>query len=347
MNTVDNEDLRCAGRSGQARPVALLLPGQGAQHDQMAAGLYGFEPAFTAAMDEVFDELGTQGEQLRADWLSDRPSVPLEHVTRSQPLLFAIDHALGRLVLSWGVRPTALLGHSVGEVAAATLAGVFDVRTAVRLMADRVRRLSAGPPGGMVAVAATAAEVEPYLRDGVVVGAINAPRQTVLAGPEESLQECTAALVRDGFTCRRTPSSSPFHSPVLRAVTAGAEPVIAAMPVTAPTMVLYSAYTVGSLSRREVTSAAYWARQPVDPVLFWPTLDTLLSDGDFLLVEAGPGQGLTRIARRHAAVRDGRSSVVAMLPAGPGDPVRDREAVAAAAQTMRAEGLRLATPTGR
>lgn len=347
MRTADDTDVPLPSRSERGRPVALLLPGQGAQHEQMAAGLYGSEPVFTAAMDLVFGELGEPGERLRADWLSDRPLVPIEHVTRSQPLLFAIDHALGRLVLSWGVRPAVLLGHSVGEVAAATLAGIFDVRAATRLMADRVRRFNTGPTGGMVAVAAAARELEPYLRDGVVVGAINAPRQTILAGPEEPLQRCTAELVRDGFTCRRTPSSSPFHSPVLAAVAAGSESVIAAMPMTAPTTVLYSAYTVGPLGLADVTSAAYWARQPVDPVLFWPTLDALLSVGDFLLVEAGPGQSLTRIARRHAAVRTGRSNVVAMLPPGPGDPVRDRDAVAAAARVIRAEGLGPATPTRR
>lgn len=347
MRTADDPAARLPGRSAQGRPVALLLPGQGAQHQRMAAGLYGDEPVFTAAMDVVFDELGEGGERLRTDWLSDRPSVPIEHVTRSQPLLFAIDHALGRLVLSWGIRPAALLGHSVGEVAAATLAGIFDVRAATRLMADRVHRLSTGPAGGMVAVAAAAAELEPYLRDGLVVGAINAPRQTILAGPEEPLRRCIADLRRDGFSCRRTPSSSPFHSPVLETVAAGAEPVIAATPMIAPTTVLYSAYTGGPLGPAEATSAAYWARQPVAPVLFWPTLNALLSVGNLLLIEAGPGQSLTSIARRHAAVRTGRSSVVAMLPPGPGDPARDRAAVEAVARAIRAEGLVPATRTRR
>lgn len=102
MRTADDTDVPLPSRSERGRPVALLLPGQGAQHEQMAAGLYGSEPVFTAAMDLVFGELGEPGERLRADWLSDRPLVPIEHVTRSQPLLFAIDHALGRLVLSWG-----------------------------------------------------------------------------------------------------------------------------------------------------------------------------------------------------------------------------------------------------
>src|SRR6185295_10794969 len=101
-------------------PVALLLPGQGAQHARMATGLYGAEPAFTAAMDEVLDAFGDA--RLRDDWLhADDPAV-VDHVTRSQRLLFAVDYALGRLTLSWGVEPVALLGHSIGEVAGAVLA---------------------------------------------------------------------------------------------------------------------------------------------------------------------------------------------------------------------------------
>lgn len=187
------------------RPVALLLPGQGSQYRRMAAGLYAAEPVFAEAVDEVLGAMGAEGARMHADWLAERPELPVDHVLRAQPLLFAVDYALGRLVTSWGIRPVALLGHSIGEMAAATLAGVFTVRDAARVVLDRVTRLTAAPPGGMLAVAESAASLEPFLGDGVVVGAVNAPRQTVLGGPEDALR----AVGRPCGPAASPPSGSP------------------------------------------------------------------------------------------------------------------------------------------
>ncbi|GGW19108.1 hypothetical protein GCM10018980_29170 [Streptomyces capoamus] len=324
--------------AGRPLPVALLLPGQGSQHPRMAAGLYGHEPVFTAAMDEFFDAAGPEGGALREDWLAERPATDMDHVTRSQPLLFAVDHALGRLVLSWGVRPAALLGHSIGELASATLAGVFGRRDATGLVLDRVRRLAGAPPGGMLAVAASTAEVAPHLHGDVVVGAVNAPRQTVLAGPDGPLDEVGRALREAGFTCRRVPSLSAFHSPVLEPACRGAAERFAAVDRHAPSLPVHSAYTAAVLTRSDIDDPLFWARQPVAPVLFWPALEGLLATGDHLLVEVGPGQGLSQVARRHPAVRRGTSAVVSLLPARPGPPEADRAALEAAVARIRAAG---------
>ncbi|MCX4766681.1 acyltransferase domain-containing protein [Streptomyces sp. NBC_01275] len=327
----------------QALPVALLLPGQGSQHRRMAAGLYGHEPVFTAAMDEFFDAAGPEGGPLREDWLAERPVTDIDHVTRSQPLLFAVDHALGRLVLSWGVRPAALLGHSIGELASAALAGVFRPRDVTGLVLDRVRRLAAAPPGGMLAVAASTAEVTPYLSGDVVVGAVNAPRQTVLAGPDGPLEKIDRTLREAGFVCRRVPSLSAFHSPVLEPACRGAAELFAAVEKRPPTVPVHSAYTAAPLTRADIDDPAFWARQPVAPVLFWPALEGLLATGDHLLVEVGPGQGLSQLARRHPAVRRGSSAVVSLLPARPGSAEADRAAVAAAAAGIAEAGHRART----
>ncbi|MGW2792939.1 acyltransferase domain-containing protein [Streptomyces sp. NPDC001251] len=319
-------------------PVALLLPGQGSQHQRMAAGLYGHEPVFTAAMDAFFDAAGPEGVALREDWLAERPVMELDHVTRSQPLLFAVDHALGKLVLSWGVRPAALLGHSIGELAAAVLAGVFGLRDATGLVLDRVRRLAGAPPGGMLAVAASRAEVTPYLSGDVVVGAVNAPRQTVLAGPDGPLDKVGRTLREAGFVCRRVPSLSAFHSPVLEPACRGAAERFAAVDRRVPSLPVHSAYTAAPLTRSDIDDVSFWARQPVAPVLFWPALEGLLATGDHLLVEVGPGQGLSQVARRHPAVRRGTSAVVSLLPARPGPPEADRAAVDAAVARVAAAG---------
>ncbi|MEW2566872.1 acyltransferase domain-containing protein [Streptomyces sp. NPDC047070] len=326
-------------------PVALLLPGQGSQHPLMATGLYGYEPVFTEAMDEFFDAAGPEGGPLREDWLAERPATELDHVTRSQPLLFAVDLALGRLVLSRGVRPAALLGHSIGELASAVLAGVFSTRDAVGLVLDRVGRLAKAPPGGMLAVAASTAEVEPYLSGDVVVGAVNAPRQTILAGPDGPLDEAGRALGEAGFVCRRVPSLSAFHSPVLEPACRGAAERFAAVRKNTPSVPVHSAYTAAPLTRDDIDDPSFWARQPVAPVLFWPALEGLLATGDHLLVEVGPGQGLSQVARRHPAVRRGTSTVVSLLPARPGPPEADRGAVEAALARVAEAGHSIARGT--
>ncbi|MEV3932799.1 MULTISPECIES: acyltransferase domain-containing protein [unclassified Streptomyces] len=318
------------GAAVEPLPVALLLPGQGAQHSGMATGLYGHDDTFTDAADEVFRALGAPGAHIRDDWLGERPAVPMDHVTRSQILLFTVDYALGRTVESWGVRPAVLLGHSVGEMAAAVLAGVFTVHDAARLMWDRVTRLADGPAGGMVAVAAAPDTLTPYLRDDVVVGAHNAPRQTILAGPDPHLGQVTAALRAQGLVCRTVPSSTPFHSPVLAALSARAEPAFAAVGARPPALPLISGYTAAPLTPGQAVDPAWWSSQPAATVRFWPALEHLLGGAGRQLVECGPGRGLTALARRHPAVLTGRSRVLPLLPAGPADPARIRDDLAAA-----------------
>ncbi|MFD7108144.1 acyltransferase domain-containing protein [Streptomyces celluloflavus] len=313
--------------------LALLLPGQGAQYPGMGTGLYRAEPEFAAVVDEVFDAMGRAGADLRADWLAAEPGLPMDHVTRSQPLLFALDYALGRLLLAQGLRPAVLLGHSIGEVAAATLAGVFDLGTAARMVQERVTLLSSAPVGGMAAVAAPREEIAPLLVPGVDIGAVNAPRQTILAGRDEPLRATVAALRAAGFTCAPVASLTPFHSAVLEPVVEPIRRRLGALPLTPPAVPVVSGYTAAPLTDEQAVDPAYWARHPVDPVLFWPALEDLMRRGDHLLVECGPGQSLVTLARRHPAVRSGRSRVLALLgPAGAGP-----DAEAEHFRAMRAE----------
>ena len=324
--------------TARPRPIALLFPGQGAQHARMAAGLYGHADVFTDCMDTAFGQLGDIGANIREDWLSDGSPERFDDVTRAQPLLYAVDYALGRLVLSWGVDPGALLGHSVGEMAAATLAGVLDFTDGLRLMRDRIEVFADTPPGGMLAVAASTADVEPYLSGEVAVAAVNAPRQLLLAGAAGPLAEVERRLREDDIVCRSARARQAFHSPVVAGAVRRSAPAWERTALHAPERTLYSAYRESVLSPGDARDPAFWARQPVDPVLFGPTLDRLLDDGDFLLVEAGPGQGLSTLARRHPAVASGRSAVVPLLPARPGDGADDRQAVREAVERITAEG---------
>ncbi|MEV0001619.1 acyltransferase domain-containing protein [Micromonospora sp. NPDC050980] len=320
------------------RPVALLFAGQGAQRVRMAAGLYGADPVFTDTMDEILGCFGADGPSLRADWLAERPGVPIDAVSRAQPLLFAVNLALGRMVLGWGCRPAVLLGHSVGEIAAATLAGVFRLPDAVRLLRHRVAASAAAPPGGMLAVAAGVAQVAPFLGSQVVVGAVNSPRQTVLAGLDGPLTEVAHRLRAAGFVCQRVGCAVAFHSPAAAHLAADSLPLIRRLPLRPPRLPLYSAYTGSRVDGALAARPEFWAGHAVEPVLFWPTLDARLAEQDLLLVDASPGQALAVAARRHPAVVAGRSDVLALLPARSGPAEADRRSVDAAAARLRAEG---------
>jgi acyl transferase domain-containing protein len=153
-------------------------------------------------------------------------------------------------------------------------------------------------------------------------------------------------LRTDGVRCMRTRARQAFHSPVVADAVAKSAGGWDATPLRAPRRTLYSAYLGGVLPGERARDPRFWAGQPAEPVLFGPTLDRLLGDGDFLLVEAGPRTGLSALARRHPAVTAGRSAVIAMLPAHAGDPDADRRAVRAAADRIRAEGHRIAAGPG-
>ncbi|MER6024977.1 acyltransferase domain-containing protein [Streptomyces sp. NPDC001851] len=325
--------------AARPRPVALLFPGQGSQHHAMAAGLYGREPVFTAAFDAALSHMGDEGPRIRADWLTDgRPLIPVDDVRRAQPLLFAVDYALGRMVIGWGVRPTAVLGHSAGELVAATIAGAVALPDAVAMVMARVREAVRIPPGGMLAVAAEEHRLRPYLRDDVAIAAVNANQQTMLAGPAEPLAEIAQALRADGLTVVTVPATSPFHSPAMAPASEAVEAAYRDIPLRPPTLPLYSGYTGELLRPEEALSPRFWARQITDTVYFKQALESLLAADDMLLIEAGPRQTLTAFARRHRAVRLGASAAVPLLPGRPGTAEADRQSVLTAAARLWTEG---------
>ncbi|MEU1454128.1 acyltransferase domain-containing protein [Streptomyces avermitilis] len=306
------------------RSVTLLLPGQGAQYPGMAVPLYEDDADFRAIVDETLELMGEEGRLVRQDWLSSDPSRPVDDGRSAQPLLFTIGYAVGRMLEQRGIRLGALLGHSVGELAAATLAGVFDLPGAARIMVARSRTLDTAPAGGMLAVAAAPEKVEPWIEQewvdlGVVVGAVNGPSQTVLAGPEAPLLLAEQALCDVGLVTRRVRAREPFHSPALEEAARTFGEAVAAERLHLPEVRIWSARTGRPLQPHEALDPMFWARQMAEPVLYWSALTGLLDDSDGVLVETGPGNSLSAPARRHPSVRSGRSTVVCLLPTERGD----------------------------
>jgi acyl transferase domain-containing protein len=182
------------------RVTVLLLPGQGAQRERMAAGLFGWQPEFTACVTRLIEGLGADGDRLAATWLRTAPNPAMDEAGAAQPLLLMVGYALGVALNAVGRAPDLLLGHSVGELAAACLAGVFSPADVAPLVTARSRILGVDGRGGMLAVAAAPGELPAVLESGVSIAAVNGPRQCVLAGPSAALKAVEASLRAVGFT---------------------------------------------------------------------------------------------------------------------------------------------------
>ncbi|MCK5756061.1 MAG: type I polyketide synthase, partial [Mycobacterium sp.] len=200
--------------------VAFLFPGQGAQHIAMARGLHESEPLFARHFDECATAFSDEmGYDLRAE-IFDGVGRNLEHTDRAQPALFTVEYALAKLIQSYGVTPAVMAGHSIGEYPAATLAGVFDLDTAVKVVSMRARLMHAAPRGVMVAVPLSVDAVAEHLTGDVDVATVNDPGSCVVAGSEEAIRTFQAALATAGVAARRVRTSHAFHSRLMDQVVA-------------------------------------------------------------------------------------------------------------------------------
>ncbi|GAA1918547.1 type I polyketide synthase [Streptantibioticus ferralitis] len=302
------------GTARTPRPVTYVFPGQGSQHAGMAAGLHGSEAAFTRAFDECLDLLDTHGLTVRTTWLNATDDEQLQDTAIAQPLLFATGYALAQMWSAWGVTPHQLLGHSVGELTAATIAGVLDLPDAARLVAARAQAAAAAPPGGMLAVTAAAEALVPLLPEALQVAVVNGPRQTVVSGPEDVLQEFGVALAERGINARPVLTSHAFHSRSMAAAADCFEAAFSGVALRAPRIPVRSAMTGRLVTDEEATSPGFWAGQLAQPVLFGKAIDEALADQDQILLEVGPGRTLTSVAAQHPSVASGRSLALATLP---------------------------------
>ncbi|MGD9619479.1 MAG: type I polyketide synthase [Mycolicibacterium sp.] len=301
-----------AGESSSRR-VAFLFPGQGSQHIGMARGLHDNEPVFAKHFDECATAFSDEmGYDLRAE-IFDGVGRNLEHTDRAQPALFTVEYALAKLIQSYGIAPSIMAGHSIGEYPAATLAGVFDLDTAVKVVSMRARLMHAAPRGVMLAVTLSPEAIAEHLTADVDLATINDPGSSVVAGSEEAIRIFQAELAAKGLpgaVARRVRTSHAFHSRLMDPVVAEFTAFLSRMTLREPQIPLLSNVTGTTMSAAEATNPGTWARQIRATVRFADELGMLLDDPDRVLVEVGPGGTLTssagrhpRWAERHRAVR--------------------------------------------
>ncbi|WOI61864.1 type I polyketide synthase [Streptomyces fradiae] len=297
-------------------PVAFLLPGQGTQLPGMALGLYEAHPVFRAALDECAALLRPElGRDLVA-LLRDGTEEELRRTDLLQPAVVAVGHALARLWEHWGVRPAALLGHSLGEFTAAALSGVFDLPDALRLAAVRGRLMAGTAPGGMLAVplAADAAAREAAAL-GLDLAAVNGPGAAVLSGPADAVEQAARALGERGLRALRLPVDRAFHSALCDEAAARFADEVAGAARHAPRVPFVSGVTGDWITAEQAADPGHWARQMRAPVRFDEGLRTLTAlDEGLVLVENGPGSVLTDLVRSARPGADAPRTAPAPLP---------------------------------
>ncbi|RYZ41729.1 MAG: acyltransferase domain-containing protein [Myxococcaceae bacterium] len=287
------------------RPVAFLFPGQGSQYVGMARDLYASEPTFKKHLDACADKLTPHlGLELRTVLFpeaakAEAATQALSRTELTQPALFVVEYALAKLWMAWGVKPSAMLGHSIGEYVAACLAGVFSLDDALALVAARGKLMQGLPSGAMLSARMEESALKPLLTGGLAVAAVNAPGFTVVAGPTDAVDALQAKLEAQGVEVSRLHTSHAFHSAMMDPILAPFTERVRQVKLNAPTLPFLSNVTGTWIDAAQATDPAYWATHLRQAVRFSAGLQELSRKWpQAALLEVGPGTVLATLAKQ-------------------------------------------------
>jgi acyl transferase domain-containing protein/acyl carrier protein len=301
--------------------IVFMFPGQGSQYVNMGKELYETEPVFREWVDRCCQLLEPE---LKLDLRlllypvgaireSSLPNSPLQETEITQPALFVIEYALAQLWMSWGIKPQAAIGHSIGEYVAATLAGVMSLEDALHLVARRGKLIQQMPPGSMLAVSLSETEVLSLPNDELSLAASNAPNLCVISGSTEAIAKLQNQLNEQGIECRHLHTSHAFHSAMMNDAIAPFQQEVAKVKLNPPQMPFISCVTGTWITAEEATNPHYWAKHIRETVRFAAGVDQLLQNSHHILLEVGAGRTLSTLVRRNFSQATGQI-VLSSLP---------------------------------
>jgi amino acid adenylation domain-containing protein len=309
IEAIANKDTNLTGTRElhEAAPgVVFMFPGQGSQYVNMGRDLCDSEPVFKQHFDRCCELFSTElGVDLKAIIFpkageEEKAAEQLKQTIYTQASLFTMHYSLAKLWMHWGIVPDAMMGHSIGEFAAACLAGVFPLEDAVKLVANRGRMMQELPGGSMLSVRAAEEDVVKKLPAGCSIAANNGPQLCVASGPHEAIAKLQAELEKDGITCKLLVTSHAFHSPMMDAIVEPYRKVVEGVKLSAPRIPIISTVTAQWLKDDEATSPKYWSDHLRATVRFAQAVKFAWSDADRVMLEVGPRTTATTLARQQS-----------------------------------------------
>lgn len=323
LKTLDPQRVISQQQDRSDRPVAFLFPGQGAQYVQMGRGLYESELCFRRWIDDCCEKLiPLLGLDLRT-LLYLEPSAEeadiLQKTALTQPALFVVEYALTQLWMRWGVKPAALMGHSIGEYVAACVAGVFTLDDALALVALRGQLMQQMPAGAMLAVPLPELEVLAWLSVNLAIASVNSPTLCIVSGSTAAIDELAQKLSKQGIESRRLHTSHGFHSPMMEPILLPFTEAVEKITLHPPQIPFLSNVTGTWIRAEEATDPNYWATHLRQTVRLSEAIATLQQDPQLILLEVGPGKTLSTLAQQQPQAQ---SALLSSLP-HPRDPQPD------------------------
>jgi amino acid adenylation domain-containing protein len=290
----------------QAEGVVFMFPGQGSQYVGMGTALYRDEIIFKEAVDRCAAILTPLlGRDLRELLFAEEGNADAENLLKqtyyTQPALFTIGYSLAQLWMSWGIKPSALIGHSIGEFVAATIAGVFTVEDALTIVAGRSKLMQDCPGGAMLSVRLSEEAIRPLLNDKISIAAVNGPQLCVVAGPYDEVEKLQRKWEAEEVVCKPLHTSHAFHSPMMEPVIAPFAELVKKIELKAPALPILSTVTTKWLSDEEAKDPMYWAGHLRATVRFAEGVKALWTDKPrMVMLELGPRNTATTLARQQA-----------------------------------------------
>lgn len=332
---------------GKDANAIFVFPGQGTQCLAMGQGIYRQEPVYREALDKCIFILKQSHNLDLAPFLlpavdtdryNDSAARMLQQTDFAQPAVFSVSYALTQLWLSWGVKPYGLIGHSLGEIVAACISGVFSLEEALRIISARGRLMNAGQPGSMVAVMSAPEAIASQLSDELSIASYNGPQACVVAGTTIAIREFSDSLEGQGIPHSSLKTSHAFHTTSMEMAVEPFTQVMAAIDLKPPNIPFVSNLTGQWITNDQAVDPTYWGKHIREPVRFGQGVSTLTAGFTGILLEVGPGRQMSGLINSATDKRD--FETVATLPR-PGEIDAEHELLLQAASRLRLAGIEM------